>query len=75
MKIIHICNCPRGGGIQNFLLSLLPEQAKQKHQVTLIVIEKYDYEEYMQIFSVVFQDFKLFAFPLDENIAQQTFDA
>lgn len=23
----------------------------------------------MQIFSVVFQDFKLFAFPLDENIA------
>ena len=44
MKIIHICNCLRGGGIQNFLLSLLPEQAKQKHQVTLIVIEKYDYE-------------------------------
>ena len=34
-----------------------------------INIEKYDYEEYMQIFSVVFQDFKLFAFPLDENIA------
>lgn len=44
MKIIHICNCLRGGGIQNFLLSLLPAQAKQKHQVTLIVIEKYDYE-------------------------------
>ena len=34
-----------------------------------INIEKYDYEEYMQIFSVVFQDFKLFAFPLGENIA------
>ena len=34
-----------------------------------INIEKYDYEEYMQIFSVVFQDFKLFDFPLDENIA------
>ena len=34
-----------------------------------INIEKYDYEEYLQIFSVVFQDFKLFAFPLDENIA------
>lgn len=34
-----------------------------------INIGKYDYNEYMQIFSVVFQDFKLFAFPLDENIA------
>ena len=35
-----------------------------------INIEKYDYEEYMQIFSVVFQDFKLFAFPLTK-ISQQ----
>ena len=34
-----------------------------------INIEKYDYEEYLQIFSVVFQEFKLFAFPLAENIA------
>ena len=41
-----------------------------------INIEKYDYEEYMQIFSVVFQDFKLFAFPLDENItAGETVDS
>lgn len=44
MKIIHITNCLRGGGIQNFLLSLLPEQASMGHEVFLIVIEKYDYE-------------------------------
>ncbi len=34
-----------------------------------INIWKYDYEEYTKIFSVVFQDFKLYHFPLDENIA------
>ena len=34
-----------------------------------INIGKYDYKEYLSIFSVVFQDFKLFDFPLDENIA------
>ena len=44
MKIVHITNCLRGGGIQNFLLSLLPEQVKQGHIVYLIVIEKYDYD-------------------------------
>lgn len=33
-----------------------------------INIKKYDYKEYMSIFSVVFQDFKLFALPLGENI-------
>lgn len=32
-------------------------------------IRKYDYEEYMALFSVVFQDFWLFAFPLGENVA------
>lgn len=44
MKIVHITNCLRGGGIQNFLLSLLPEQASKNNKVLLIVIEKYDYE-------------------------------
>lgn len=34
-----------------------------------IDIEKYDYNEYVQIFSVVFQDFSVFDFPIDENIA------
>ena len=34
-----------------------------------IDIRKYDYREYMSLFSVVFQDFKLFSFPLGQNIA------
>ena len=32
-------------------------------------IKKYNYEEYMMLFSVVFQDFQLFSFPLGENVA------
>ncbi|MGN1346565.1 MAG: ABC transporter ATP-binding protein, partial [Eubacteriales bacterium] len=32
-------------------------------------IQKYDYDEYMSIFSVVFQDFCLFAFSLGQNVA------
>ena len=31
-------------------------------------IRKYDYKEYMSIFSVVFQDFKLFSFGLGQNL-------
>ncbi|MCL2159137.1 MAG: ABC transporter ATP-binding protein/permease [Oscillospiraceae bacterium] len=34
-----------------------------------IDIKKYDYDEYMAIFSVVFQDFKLFSFGLGQNVA------
>lgn len=34
-----------------------------------IDIKKYDYEEYLQIFSVVYQDFKLFSFTLGQNVA------
>jgi ATP-binding cassette subfamily B protein len=34
-----------------------------------IDIKKYDYAEYVSIFSVVFQDFKIFSFKLSENIA------
>jgi len=32
-------------------------------------IKKYNYDEYMAIFSVVFQDFKLFSFTLGQNVA------
>lgn len=32
-------------------------------------IRKYNYKEYVQAFSVVFQDFAMFSMPLDENIA------
>ena len=34
-----------------------------------IDIKKYNYDEYMAIFSVVFQDFKLFSFTLGQNVA------
>lgn len=34
-----------------------------------IDIKKYNYDEYMSIFSVVFQDFKLFSFSLGQNVA------
>ncbi len=34
-----------------------------------IDIKKYNYDEYMSVFSVVFQDFKLFSYSLGENVA------
>ena len=34
-----------------------------------INIKKYDYDEYMNLFSIVFQDFKLFSFSLGQNVA------
>lgn len=34
-----------------------------------INIKKYDYEEYMSLFSIVFQDFKLFSFSIGQNVA------
>lgn len=37
-----------------------------------IDIRKYDYKEYHSIFSVVFQDFQLFAFTLGQNVAAST---
>lgn len=39
-------------------------------------IRKYDYDEYLSLFSIVFQDFRLFAFPLAQNVAaSSTYDA
>lgn len=32
-------------------------------------IRRYDYRQYMQLFSVVFQDFRLFSFELGQNVA------
>jgi len=37
-----------------------------------IDIRKYNYLEYLSVFSVVFQDFKLFSFKLGENVAGST---
>ncbi len=43
-------------------------------EITLngIDIRKYNYDEYMELFSVVFQDSKLFSFSLAENVAADT---
>jgi ATP-binding cassette subfamily B protein len=43
-------------------------------EITLngIDVRKYDYTEYMSVFSVVFQDFKLFSFGLGQNVAANT---
>lgn len=51
------------------LLCRLYEPTEGEIWLNGINIEKYDYDEYVQIFSVVFQDFRLYDFPLDENIA------
>lgn len=42
MKIVHILHSLRGGGIQNFLLSLASEQANTKDWVYVIVIDSFD---------------------------------
>lgn len=51
------------------LLCRLYEPTEGEILLNGINIEKYAYDEYVQIFSVVFQDFHLYDFPLDENIA------
>ena len=51
------------------LLCRLYEPTAGRILLNGVDIGLYDYDEYVQIFSVVFQDFKLFAFPLGENIA------
>jgi len=51
------------------LLLRLYEPTEGEIRLNGIDIGKYDYDEYLQVFSVVFQDFALFDFPLDENIA------
>ena len=60
-----------GAGKTTLIKLLLRFYEPTEGAITLngIDIGKYDYDEYMKIFSVVFQDFELYHFPLDENIA------
>lgn len=51
------------------LLSRLYDPTEGVIYLNGIDIKKYDYEEYMSLFSVVFQDFSLFSFEMGENIA------
>ena len=60
-----------GSGKTTFikLLCRLYDPTEGKITLNGIDIKKYHYEEYMRIFSVVFQDFQLFSFSLGQNVA------
>jgi ATP-binding cassette subfamily B protein len=60
-----------GSGKTTFikLLARLYDPTEGEILLNGIDIRKYDYQEYMAIFSVVFQDFKLLAFGLGQNVA------
>lgn len=51
------------------LLCRLYEPTKGEILLDGINIKKYDIQEYRRLFSAVFQDFQLFSFKVDENIA------
>lgn len=51
------------------LLCRLYDPTEGKITLNGIDIKKYDYDEYMGIFGVVFQDFQLFSFSLGQNVA------
>ena len=60
-----------GSGKTTFIKLLCRLYDPTEGQILLngIDIRKYDYQDYMQIFSVVFQDYKLLSFPLGQNVA------
>lgn len=62
---------PNGAGKSTFikLLSRLYEPTKGRITLNGVDIKKYDYKEYLSLFSVVYQDFGLFSFSLGENIS------
>ena len=63
-----------GSGKTTFIKLLCRLYDPTEGEITLngIDIRKYRYEEYLAIFSVVFQDFALFSFPLGQNVAAST---
>ena len=67
-----------GSGKTTFikLLCRLYDPTEGEIRLNGVDIRKYDYDEYMSLFSVVFQDFKLFSFRLGQDVASnKTFDA
>ena len=54
------------------LLCRLYDPTKGEITLNSIDIRKYNYDDYMALFSVVFQDSSLFAFSLAENVAAST---
>lgn len=51
------------------LLCRLYDPTKGKITLNGIDIREFNYTEYLKLFAIVFQDFKLLAFPIGENIA------
>lgn len=62
---------PNGAGKSTFIKLLCRLYDPTEGQILLngVDIRYYDYNEYIQLFSVVFQDFKLFSFSIAENVA------
>ena len=62
---------PNGSGKTTFikLLCRLYDPTEGEILLNGIDIRKYNYKEYMDVFSIVFQDFQLLAFPLGQNVA------
>jgi len=60
-----------GSGKTTFikLLCRLYDPTEGEIRINGVDIREYDYEEYLKLFSVVFQDFKLFSFSLGQNVA------
>ena len=67
-----------GSGKTTFIKLLCRLYDPTEGQILLngIDIKKYNYRDYLALFSVVFQDFQLLAFPLGQNVAgAQQYDA
>lgn len=62
---------PNGAGKTTFIKLLCRLYDPTEGQILLngVDIRYYDYDEYIRLFSVVFQDFKLFSFSIAENVA------
>lgn len=71
MREKHALVGPNGSGKTTLILLLcrLYEPTEGRILLNGVDIRKYNYQEYRDLFSVVFQDYQLFAFSLGENVA------